>query len=223
MQERGLTLGDSIFTSVRVEGGVAILWDYHIEKLKKAESETGIKVDLANVIIPNATGILRITAYRDVEYKGYLPLGDGRKTIVTFTPSDFLVKNIALSIYDKPHGYPFSFKSGSSLFYILAKRFAKKNNTGDCIILKDGFIVETSSTNIFFVKDGVLHTPHYCGINGAVRQYIIDNYRVQTGNYTIEFMETAEEIFLTNALNITISVKGEAVATAIRQKILTST
>jgi len=68
-------------------------------------------------------------------------------------------------------------------------------------------ICECIYSNIFFVKDEFLYTPHVeCGLlPGIMRQKVIDHAKkigitVNIGYYSIEKLQSADEVFLTNAL-----------------------
>jgi len=69
----------------------------------------------------------------------------------------------------------------------------------------EGFVAECTSSNIFFARDGVLYTPSTrVGIlDGITRETIIAqahkmNIQVREGEYTLESLMEAEEVFITN-------------------------
>lgn len=65
-----------------------------------------------------------------------------------------------------------------------------------------GSLTEGSTSNIFFVKNGRIHTPKVeCGLlEGTVRKYIIDKYNVVEGEFIKEDLLNSEGIFLTNSI-----------------------
>jgi 4-amino-4-deoxychorismate lyase len=63
-------------------------------------------------------------------------------------------------------------------------------------------LAEGSVSNIFFVKDNQLYTPDIsCGLlDGIIRGWVMENFNVYTGRFTIEDMEKADECFITNSV-----------------------
>lgn len=99
-------------------------------------------------------------------------------------------------------------KSINYLPLILAWRRARIKGSDEALFLnRKGFLVEGSRTNLFFVKDGNLHTPKIsCGcLNGITRQLVLRIAR-QAGIKSVqgcalpEDLYSAQEAFLTNSL-----------------------
>lgn len=63
-------------------------------------------------------------------------------------------------------------------------------------------LAEGSVSNIFFVKDSKIFTPKLqCGIlDGIVRDWVIENFPVQEGYFTLEDILVADEVFITNSV-----------------------
>ena len=86
---------------------------------------------------------------------------------------------------------------------ILEKRKSKKLGYDEPIFLNSkNQITEGATSNIFVVVEDKIYAPKLsCGLlNGIVRQYIISNYDVTEKEIDIEFLNNADEIFLTNSL-----------------------
>jgi branched-chain amino acid aminotransferase len=97
----------------------------------------------------------------------------------------------------------------------------------------DGHVAETSSTNVFMVRDGVVFTPVPNGtfLNGITRQRVIgllrdDGVEVREASLTVADFAAADEIFLTgNANKVTPVTRFEerelrSTATAARARAL---
>ena len=101
-------------------------------------------------------------------------------------------------------------KGVNSIISVLASIYAEENNLDDAILLNsDSHICETTASNIFVVKAGVIYTPPLDSgcVDGIIRKKIIENASVW--GYTVEEKDMksfelikAEEVFLSN------SVKG---------------
>ena len=95
--------------------------------------------------------------------------------------------------------FPKGFKSGQSLNYSLAA-----NSNGehyDYLMLNyDGFISETSSSNIFWIKEDKIYTPSAktdC-IPGSIRDILMQNLSVNEVEEGLETLKDADSLFITN-------------------------
>ncbi len=99
----------------------------------------------------------------------------------------------------------------SALPYVLAKIEAEEQKSFDAVMLSDkNFVAETSSANIFWVKDGKIYTPHEsCGIVlGCVRERLLKmpELKIKKVKAKISALKNADEIFLTNSAYLVILV-----------------
>lgn len=78
----------------------------------------------------------------------------------------------------------------------------KKGFNEMLLINNKGKISEGTLSNLFFIKEEKIFTPALsCGLlDGIMRQWVINNYDVQEGEFTIDDVLVAEEIFMTNSL-----------------------
>ncbi|MGP1438760.1 MAG: aminotransferase class IV [Treponema sp.] len=86
---------------------------------------------------------------------------------------------------------------------ILEKHKATKEGILDFIFCNTkGLIAEGSVCNIFFIKGNVIFTPSIKSgiLPGIMRAYIISNYKVKEEEISKEFIEDADECFVTNSL-----------------------
>lgn len=94
-------------------------------------------------------------------------------------------------------------KSCNSLVYALAARQAMSNKWNDALICNtDNRIVESTVANIFWITDGTLHTPPLSEgcIAGVMRRHIMSIINVKETPLSIDMLERAQEVFLTNAI-----------------------
>jgi len=70
------------------------------------------------------------------------------------------------------------------------------------LINNKGKITEGTLSNIFFIKEEKIFTPSLsCGLlDGIMRQWLINNYDVQEGEFRAQDLLLAEEVFITNSL-----------------------
>jgi 4-amino-4-deoxychorismate lyase len=86
---------------------------------------------------------------------------------------------------------------------LIEKEIASEEGFDEVIFFNtDNKIAEGSVSNLFFVKNGMLHTPKIsCGLlNGIVRDWVLENFECNKGEYSISDLKKAEEVFLTNSI-----------------------
>ena len=100
-------------------------------------------------------------------------------------------------------------KSANFLPYTMAAHYAKENKLNDCLVLNaTGSIADSTIANVFIIKNDVVITPGLeagC-INGVMRRHLLAKmpdagYAVRETSVLVTDIETADEIFLTNAVN----------------------
>jgi branched-chain amino acid aminotransferase len=101
-------------------------------------------------------------------------------------------------------------KSANFLPYVMAARYAKQNKWNDCLVLNvnDG-VADSTIANVFLVKGEKLITPALSEgcINGVMRRYLLEELKeadfemkVEEGFVTVDDLHSADEVFLTNAI-----------------------
>lgn len=101
-------------------------------------------------------------------------------------------------------------KSNNYLIYSQAAWYARQNNWQEAIVLNHyGRVADTSISNLFLIKNGVIFTPPLSEgpVAGVMRQYLLEvlpamGYSVFEKPLELTEIESADELFLTNALRI---------------------
>ncbi len=86
---------------------------------------------------------------------------------------------------------------------LLERERAVASGCREAILLNtEGCLAEGSASNLFFVRDGVVHTPSCaCGLlPGIVRMFVLSSLPVVEGAYGLGTLISAEEVFVTNSL-----------------------
>ena len=173
-------------------------------------------------------GRVRITFYRSTS-GFYTPTTDQCGFLIQCNPlleNTFEENRTGLHITLYPHNTKpalplYALKTLNSLIYVLAGIFARNNQCDDAMIINDySNIIETTSSNLFIVKENAIITPglHEGCIPGVMRKNvlkIIENktdYRLERRNISQKEITEADEIFLTNA------IKGIQWVVAFREK-----
>lgn len=210
--------GWGLFETMRAYNNKIVYLEAHLERIKKSSrlidirmrySLAGLKDIIFRTIKVNSfkDAYVRLTLWKSkkgadilVVAKKYLPLSS-KKYKEGFAA--------AISKFRQNEGaFLAQVKSTSRLLYESAYQEAKNKGFDEAIILNHrGYITEGSRSNIFLVKESVLFTPALeCGcLEGVTRKAIFDfgkkyKIKVYEGNFTVQDLYIADEVFLTNSL-----------------------
>ena len=221
IKDRGLLFGDGIFETCKIVNDKIRNFKAHEARIKEGLKTLKFSAEISELeknslqlIKKNKieNGILKIIISRGSGSLGYLPTYESEPLILiqTFLPRE-LPKKITLGISSQVTPAKNLGKTLNSLPYVLAKIEAVENKLFDCVMLSpQKFIAETSSANIFWVKNGRIFTsPKSCGIVcGTTRSLILKNSpaKIFEKAAKISALKNADEIFLTNAASSVLSV-----------------
>jgi len=232
--DHGFLYGDGIYETVRAYEYRVFHWPDHFRRLQNSARRLALKCPWSSRYLlkaidrvlrangePNAS--VRITVARGPGPLGLDPSVCPKPTLVILLhparPLEKLWKNgISIGIVRVRRNHPRcldpQIKSNNSLNTILAKMEAKKMKVFEAVLLNlDGYLTEGTTSNIFFVKDGVLHTPAFsCGLlEGVTRNEVIRLARgkgisVREGRYRVADLRRADEVLLTSTTLEVVSV-----------------
>lgn len=213
--DRAFRFGDGVFDTALVVDGRPYDLASHIDRLKAGLAFFRIALDLKGIetictelIAKNKlhTGYVRMVVSRG-EGKaavGYLPSSTEPYLVVQTAEAPFPIYK-PLSLVVSPHAASIHHpcKVMSAMLYTLSMLEAREAACDNALILDaHGHICETASGNIFWLKDGVLHTPELSLplVPGTLRKKILSlaNMPVNEGRFTLADITMADEIFMTN-------------------------
>ena len=223
---RSFRYGDGLFETMRVVNGKVPLFNHHFDRLLRGMKALKIqtptyfnvhylKNEVQKTLDKMPSARVRLSVWRE---------SGGAYTPTHFNP-DFLIERYSLpdktfTINDlgltigvyanfRLHQTPVSaFKTANALPYILAGIFARENSFDDVLLLNtEGAVAEAIASNIFILKDKKVITPPLsvgC-VGGVMRLYLMGlmqqkGIELEEKNITIYDVESADEIFLSNAL-----------------------
>lgn len=232
MIKRAFVYGDLLFESMLVTNNEVKNIQYHYKRL--VESAVIVKFEMPTYfnfeffeaaiykqisesnLTDKANCRVRFILYRDSD-GFYLPDSNNINFIietfelpVNWKQESIRIKNLGLFTEQKKAIGPLSnLKTGNALIYVMAKIWAKENNFDEAIILnQNNNIIETASSNIFWVKNNITYTvPLSEGcIAGVSRQVYIDEMKKQNNSIkekicTLNELQNANKIFISNAAN----------------------
>ncbi|MBA5775772.1 branched-chain amino acid aminotransferase [Stappia sp. F7233] len=213
----GLHYASSVFEGERAYGGEVFKLEEHTERLHMSADVLGFEIPYSAEVINAATKeLLRrhnlVDAYiRPVAWRGSEMMGVSAQhnTIHLaiaawewpsyFKPEERL-KGIRLDMadYRRPDPRTAPYKSKAAGLYMictLSKHAAERKGYADALMLDwRGQVAEATGANVFFVKDGKLHTPTPdCFLDGITRRTVIGLARAR-GLEVIERAIMPEEL-----------------------------
>ena len=187
--DRGFTLGDSIFETVRVHRGRAFRLPAHLARLRRSAAVIGLEglptdaqlTAALNAVLRAETGdpraddrgpaeaVARLTASRGVaRVRGLLPTTEAPTLVIHISPFAAPAASkyaqgvrVILSRICRNETSPTAYiKSGNYLDNILARMEAQREGADDALLLNTaGHLACASASNLSWVKDGMLCTP----------------------------------------------------------------
>jgi len=223
--DRGFSYGDGFFTTMLVENGIIQLWSYHQQRLLKAQQQLGfpvlqldkIKAKLEQTLQDKALAVAKITVTRGLGGRGYSLPEHVRPSVFTSIsefPSHYLdwrQQGIRLGIAKlrlASGNITAHLKTLNRLEQVLLKQEADTQQVDD-LVCCDIFdhVVEGVASNLFWVKDNCIYTSDLkgAGVAGTQRAFLLDTvsqspYQLKTGQFAIEQLYQADELFVSNAL-----------------------
>ncbi len=228
-ENRSFMYGDGLFESIRVINGSPFNLKNHILRLLEGAKLLSLNIpsyfsteyfhkQIVNLLEKNnidAGARVRLSVFRNDG--GYYKATNN--TCSFMITADQLSHNLytmnevgfLVDVYDEIHKHKnilSNFKTSNALHSIMAGNFANSNGLDDCFILNSNrSIIETISSNIFLVSNGVLYTPPLADgcVGGTMRMHVINvalknNYKVYETSLLPQNLMVADEIFLTNAI-----------------------
>ena len=194
----GLHYGSSVFEGVRAYGGKIFKLEEHTNRLFTSAELLGFELPYSQdelnrvqVEILEKEGLkdayLRPVAWRGSEMMG-ISAQDNRINVAVaawnwpsyFAPEDRL-KGLRLATAEwrrpDPRTIPCKAKAaGLYMICTLSKHKVEKQGYNDAMMLDfEGYVAEATGANIFFVKNGVIHTPiPDCFLDGITRQTVVE-------------------------------------------------
>jgi len=222
--DRGLSYGDGVFRTLRVQQGSPFCWGLHYEKLRHDCAALGISCpDMGRLLqeielVSSAeSGVVKIIVTRGAGARGYAPSVDPEPTrIVSFHAApvydaSFYSDGIALHLCElKLSRQPrlAGIKHLNRLENVLAAAECQAAGAAEGLLEDEaGFVISGTRSNLFAMIDGRLLTPDLSasGVAGVQRERVFlwaEQHGVQctVARLKIADLLEADEIFLVNSV-----------------------
>lgn len=226
--DRGFLYGDSVYEVLRTSGGRLVDFERHLTRLQKsadslalrAPSPEEVRQAIAQTLASsgNAESYLRIVVTRGAGEVGLDTALAGRPTLIVIAkplvlpPQELYEGGVGVRLVNvqrtSAKAVDPSVKSGNYLNNILALAEARKAGDDEAIMCdQGGRIAEGSSSNVFWVSGGELHTPSLAVglLAGITRGRVLELARaadlpVREGSFEPDALRGASEAFITSSI-----------------------
>ncbi len=226
---RGYRYGDGLFETIKVREGNILLANYHFERLFSSLSLlqfeipglfTRERIEQEILRLCQKNECAKLARVRLSVFRGNGGLYDDDKALQYLVECWLLNESVnklnenglVADVYrdaEKSCDKFSNLKSANFLPYSIAAQYAKANKLNDCLVLNTaGSIADSTIANLFIIKNGIIITPGLeegC-VNGVMRRHLVRemrdaDYEVQEASVSVNDIITADEVFLTNAIN----------------------
>lgn len=171
--DHGLVVGDGVFETLRVYGGVPFAWTRHFARLCASAGGLGLALPDADELRAAADAVLAANQLAEARLRitltgGIAPPGSGRGDapptafVLAFPiePAAATVDVVLAPWCRNENGALAGLKTISYAANVRALAYAKERGAGEAIFTNTrGNVCEATGSNVFVVRDGVLATP----------------------------------------------------------------
>ena len=186
---------DTLLETIRCDGGIAHHLSYHQHRLNTSLSSLGIdsQYNLTNLITPPDNALYRCRFLYDafhytVEYHPYSP-----KPIRSFR-----------LIHDDTIAYSLKYANRNAL----NKLFDARDGCDDILIVKNGYLTDTTIANISLFIDNQWFTPETPLLKGTTRSRLIDEGKITPADLNVFDARNASKIALMNAMTGFVEIEN---------------
>jgi len=226
---RGLRYGDGVFETMRMVNGRIPLWALHMERLfeglKQLKFELPLSFSPEKLLEQTEALCKKNSTTEAARVRFMLFRGNGG----LYDPED-LQPNFVIQSWNIDRLSPLMTEDGLSIDiypdarkscdkfsnlklnsfhpYVMAANFAKEHQLNDCLVLNSNDRISDSTiANVFCVQNGIITTPPLSEgcVAGVMRRWLLENrdsggYNIKEGPISIDDLQEADEIFLSNAV-----------------------
>jgi len=222
--DRGFIFGDGIYEVVAVYNKKPFRLEQHLDRLERSLGKIKLKnpltrqgwkdlIDKLVATLPNADQFVYFQITRGVAERDFgFPSDDTQPTLFAITspfkpvPKEQREGGLKLIKMPDLRWLRCDVKVVSLLGAVLAKQDALDEGVHDCVMFRDGYLTESSSANVWIVKDGKMFAPPRDNlILEGIRYGLMQEMAEATGvpfevkRITEAEVDAADEILITSA------------------------
>lgn len=228
VMDHGFLFGDSLYEVVRTFGGRPVAMREHLARLRTSAEMVYMRLPWSDAeIVARLAAAFAASRFPDAYVRLVVTRGVGPMTLLPDAcdrPSTIVyVMPLVIPAADNERGIGVvvperlrndrrslapAAKTGNYLNNLLALVEAKRAGGDDAVMVNpEGFVTEATTANVFWVKDGKVHTPsHDCGIlAGITRALLLGEMRregmdVLEGRFPVGDFLGSDEAMLTGTI-----------------------
>lgn len=225
LTSRALAYGDGLFETIKVDSGRAQFLAFHLQRLRRdcarldiALDESTLRNEIAQLLTPQHSGVLKIIVAREATTRGYFAMrGTAGTRLLQFFPQTIShdTTNARLGVVVRLCRQQLSeqpalagIKHLNRLEQVLARSEWNDPAIAEGLMLdRAGRLIEGTMSNVFLIRNGTLYTPrlHRCGVAGVMREIILTQLTVGMMNIVQTDLlpadiSSADEVFLSNSV-----------------------
>jgi branched-chain amino acid aminotransferase len=216
--DHGITVGDGVFETLKVDRGKAFALTRHLDRLERSAAVLGLvppdrevifaaveEVLFANAELLGETARLRITLTGGVSPLGIDRGSSGPTLIVAVMPSVAWPESTSLSTVPWTRNERSAIAGAKTISYaenLVAMSYARERGASEAIFANTlGNLCEGTGSNIFVVVNGVAMTPPISSgcLGGITRELVLEWSDALEEDLRMEILQTADEVFLTSS------------------------
>lgn len=175
--------------TICIKKGKVLNIDGHVRRMKKTGSFFGFKPPT----LPDLESMLKVEMI-NTKIKCSITY---HTNINSISFEEYQVRNIkSLKLIEAIPYYAYKFSDRNELNYLL-------NLRGECdevLIVRNGFITDTTFSNVVFTRGAEIYTPRYPLLNGTKRQLLINEGKIKEADITPDSLNEYEKMYLINAM-----------------------
>jgi 4-amino-4-deoxychorismate lyase len=224
-EDRGLSYGDGVFCTLRMQAGHPVCWERQFAKLQRdcaalkiaCPSALVLSSELQQLGKTQPDGIAKIIITRGVSGRGYTPLPQAETTrIINVTsatkyPIEYGKQGVRVHVCKIRLGHQMllaGIKHLNRLENVLATSEWQDQDMPEGLLSDiSGFVISGTRSNLFMLRGNILYTPNLarCGVAGVQRDRVMGwakqhGVTCKVADFRMEELVLADEIFLVNSV-----------------------
>lgn len=239
VNDRGYVFGDGVYEVVKVYDGALYTAEEHFTRLLESAEQIRIAipytveelVELAKGLVQVnelKTGHVYLQVTRGVAPRVHqFPAADVEPVMIGYTvenarPLEALANGASLKTTDDVRWLRCNIKSLNLLGNVLAKQQAAEAGCQEALFIRDGFVTEGASSNMFGIRGGALYThpANHLILNGITRRVVIGlakelGMEVIEKPFTLDEALSMDEFFYTSTnseITPVVAIDGKALS-----------
>ncbi|MCP4595778.1 aminodeoxychorismate lyase [Neptuniibacter sp.] len=222
--DRAFSYGDGLFETIRVERGEAQLLNAHLQRLKLGLERLRFPAQAFDLVLSDleqlplkGDSVLKLVITRGQGERGYaLPQQANITRVMMLAPLSDFSSQAENGVHACVCEYQMALnpalaqiKHLNRLEQVMARsEWQGTDQFAEGLVTdREGYLVEGTMSNLFWVKDSVVYTPSLdrCGVKGVMRDHLIQliqlqGYELSEGLYKPDVLGCADELFICNSL-----------------------